>query len=191
MLAMSISTMTRLVHARQVQEETTRAKTSFDEIGQPIGARHIKQEEIEQETTTALDKLTGFVPTEVITGYAAAVGLLIPTESLHRWLIFLAAVLVLIVLILLDFALREKRVRESTATGEQVSQLTSRRRIIFSVVIASLAFTVWAFAVPTGSPALDWGEGATRVFAVVAIAVSAVLYRVAQLVDIAPGTTST
>lgn len=184
---MGISTMTRLVNERSVQEAAASTPV-VERGGAAVGIPQMQQQQIERSTTTALEKLAAFVPTEVIIAYVAAVGLLVPTESWHRWSIFAGAVFVLVVIILLDFELRAKRARGNAGENDSPLPNISRRRITYSVLIATVAFTVWAFAVPSGSPALDWGDGATRLFAIIAIAVSAILYRVAELIDLAPVT---
>jgi len=181
---MSISTMARLIQERQAQDSAAHLAMERD-LREKMGG--VDENALQKSTMTALERLTGFVPTEVITGWGAAVGLLLPTRSWQRWAIFGAAVAVMVVLLLLELVLRDRAARDLHRAQGRPSPVpqTTRSQTIVALVIATVAFAVWAFAVP-GSPAVSWGEGVTRVFAVVAIPVSAILYKVAQLAGVAP-----
>jgi hypothetical protein len=72
---MTISAMTRLVVEREQQEAV--ASAGAEEKNEPArGEVHKQQEQFNRSTATALERLTAFVPTEVITAYVAAVGVL-------------------------------------------------------------------------------------------------------------------
>src|SRR5215472_11901902 len=94
---MSISAMTRLLQTRQVDDEEAVHRQLERSMG-PGAEPDKRTETAEKDKLTALEKLHAFVPTEVVTAWAAAVGLLVPTTDLERWLIFIAAVIVLIVM---------------------------------------------------------------------------------------------
>ena len=175
---MSVSTMTRLFQTRQAQDQMavrTLEKTRGAEPGSEAGT-----EGADKAKATALDKLAAFVPTDVVTAWAAAVGLLIPTSDLQRWLIFAAAVLLLVVLIVLNSALLSKQ-----AGTDSKPPAGARQRMVRLIFLSAVAFTIWAFAAP-GSPAVMWGDNATRLFAVVALFVTPILYKAAQLWGLAP-----
>jgi hypothetical protein len=129
---------------------------------------------------TALEKLLAFVPTEVVTAWAAAVGLIIPATDLGRWLIFIAAVIAIILL----HVLNGLHLRRETPAGSK-PQAGSTTALLRLILLSIVAFTVWAFAAP-GSPAVMWSESATRYFAVAALFVTPILYSAAQLWGLAP-----
>ena len=116
-----------------------------------------------REVTTALERLTGFVPTDVVAVWGAAVGLLAP----ERAILYLAALVFLTVLLLIEMSVQDK--------GAGIK--TDGRPKLLMIMIAVLAFTVWAFATPGSPVAAQWGAHTMRYFGVLAIAVSAVLFR--------------
>jgi polyferredoxin len=165
---MSVATMARLVRQRQVREREAPA----------LQSKGLDQEKEESNSTltTALERLTAFVPTEVVAGWAAAVGMLTPQDAVSSWAIFGGALAFLVILVLLETGIRDKE--------SQVK--TDPRRKALLVLVALVAFSIWAFASPGSPAAAAWGTSATRYFGVVAIAVSAILFRVGQLLGLAP-----
>jgi len=165
---MSVATMARLVREREARERERSAP-------QPKGLDR-DEDETSSTLTTALERLTAFIPTEVVAGWAAAVGMLAPQGALGSWAIFGGALTFLVVLVLLETGIRDR-----------ASQIpTDPRRKALLVLVALVAFTIWAFASPGSPAAAQWGAAATRYFGVVAIAVSAILFRVGQLLGLAP-----
>lgn len=182
---MSVSAMTRLLQIRLAEDE--RAGRVLDRtMAEPLSTEAARKSTeqaaaaAERAKLTALDKLSAFVPTEVITAWAAAVGLIVPTTHLHRWLIFIAAVILLVVMIVLNTLILRKQ-----APPDSKLPANSTTAMLLLILLSTAAFTVWAFAVP-GSPAVMWGDDATRIFAVVSIFVTPVLYRAARLWGLAP-----
>jgi hypothetical protein len=102
--------------------------------------------------------------------------MLAPQEAYGSWAIFGGALAFLVILVLLETGIRDK----------QSQVVTARRRKALLVVVAVVAFSIWAFASPGSPAAAQWGAAATRYFGVVAIAVSAILFRVGQLLGLAP-----
>jgi hypothetical protein len=186
---MSVFMMTRLLQERQLQDQDAGRlleRTRLDAAEPGTAAQGIEDSgpsrSAEAAKRTTLEKLASFVPTEVITAWAAAVGLLVPTAHWQRWLIFAAAVAVMIVLIVLNSALLRKQVQDHSRPVAAAAATSGMLRLI---AISTIAFTIWAFAAP-GSPAIMWGEDTTRLFAVVALFVTPVLYKAAQLWGLAP-----
>ena len=180
---MSISTMTRFCELRQTQDQnaadvllegTRRRSASESSPTRP-------PQSTEAAKATALERLAGFVPTEVITAWAAAMGLLVPTAHWQRWVIFGGALVVMIALIFLNSA----QLKRTQGVAKPVTAPVVKTRIHRLIIISTVAFTIWAFAAP-GSPATVWGDGATRLFAVIALFVTPVLYKAAQLWGVAP-----
>jgi hypothetical protein len=164
--------MARLVHDREVTERARAA--SRETVPKSVGVE--TEEEPSPAVTTALERLTAFIPTEVVAGWGAAMGMLAPRTALESWAVFAGAVVFLVVLVLLETGIRAK---------QSSSPADSRRRGLL-LAVAVVAFTVWAFASPGSPAAAQWGDAATRYFGVLAIAMSAILFRLAQLLGLAP-----
>jgi hypothetical protein len=193
---MSVFAMAKLAAARQQQDWVGRERLKKTRYGDGASASHPgatedrrslpgQTAEVHQSAEavkqSALEKLASFVPTEVITAWAAAVGLIVPTAHWQRWLIFVAAFVAMIILLRLNLAIARKQLVDSVRRDAD----DSTRKLLKLCVISGVAFTVWAFAAP-GSPAMVWGEAATRVFAVLALVVTPLLHRLAQLWGLAP-----
>jgi len=175
---MSVAAMARFVQERQEQEQTAQQtllrRGLVDEFRPLISVT--APEEAKRTVTTTLERLTGFIPTEVVAGWGAAVGLLAPEKSIGSWAIFFAALLFLVILLLLETAVRDKK--SATRTGG--------RRKLLMILVAAAAFTIWVFASPGSPAAAQWGTEMMRYFGVAAIAVSAVLFKLSQLLGLAP-----
>lgn len=108
---------------------------------------------------TLLGKLTTFVPTEVITSWAAALGFIAPKKIATRWLIFGIAELVLLLLLLLSFGIRDnaaKKKAEKDTTADPGK--TPKRKQWLTFMVSGGSFAVWALA-SAGTPL---NQGATR-----------------------------
>jgi uncharacterized membrane protein YecN with MAPEG domain len=173
---MSVVTMVRLVQERQSQEDSAQQVTLRKAKSVTPTEEEQKGSEAKHAVTTALERLTGFIPTEVVAGWGAAVGLIGPTTALAGWVIFAVAVVFLVALLLLETALREKKSKIRTPG----------QRTLLMVIVAAVAFIIWAFATPGSPAATQWGTEITRYFGVAAIAVSALLPKLTQFLGLAP-----
>jgi uncharacterized membrane protein len=176
---MALTTMVRLAQERQMQiRAADAARTNTRGSGESVAPADKEEEEgqAKHTLTTALERLTGFIPTEVVAGWGAAVGLIAPTTALAAWMIFAVGVVFLVVVLLIETALRDRKSKMTT----------DRRRKLLMVLVAVVAFVVWVFATPGSPAAAQWGKQVTPYFGVAAIAVSAVLFKLSPLLGLAP-----
>jgi hypothetical protein len=164
---MSIELMVQLVRARDRREQPERDTLASPSLG---------KDQQPAPVTTALQRLTAFIPSEIVTGWGAAMGLIAPKTLIATWAIFGGAGVCLVILTLLETALQD----ETAATR------TSRAKKVLMVLFATVSFTVWAFSLPGSPAAAQWGDGATRYFGISAIVLAAVLIKVTQLGGLAP-----
>lgn len=159
---MSISGATSVVRSRQSQADST---------GSAFAASDPDRDGI-------LGKLTAFIPAEIIAAWGGVLGVIAPTKDSERWGIFVGALAVLLVVLLLDFALKDKRAKDKDANARP----TATDRKVKTFLIVGSSFSAWSLASP-GSP-LDttgsrWAFGA-------AVILTLFVYKVAELWDIAP-----
>lgn len=133
----------------------------------------------ENETKdSVLARLTAFIPTEIVTAWGAALGVISPKTDKARWVIFAVAVAVLLGLLFIDFALKDKRER----TKDQNAKPASFDRKVKTFVIMGAAFSAWALASPGTPLTTDQGRWAFGA----ALVVSLFAYPLAELWDIVP-----
>ena len=65
------------------------------------------------ERDSVLGRVASFIPTEIVTAWAAALGVIGPSAKWQRWLIFGVAIAVLLLVGVLDFALKDERDKEA------------------------------------------------------------------------------
>jgi magnesium-transporting ATPase (P-type) len=103
-------------------------------------------------------------------------------DAFAAWMIFAAAAAFLVCLLWMETAIRDRNAKQANKSSESIGG----RRIFLMILVAVVAFVVWAFAMP-GSPAeKQWGTDVTRYFGVAAIAVSALLVKLTQFLGLAP-----
>lgn len=138
----------------------------------------------DDERSNAISQLAALVPTPVIALWAAALGLVRPSQAWLRWTMLAGTIVFLAAIVVLDAKLADKAIADRFKEEKKANPpTTSATKIRWMVGIAGASFVLWALATP-GSPAELMDEHATRWFAVAAIAGSYVLYRVARLKDL-------
>ena len=160
--SMSISGATTIVRGRQSEADSTASAFAASD----------------EDRDSILGKLTAFIPTEIIAAWGGILGVIAPTKDSERWCIFVGALAVLLVVLLLDFALKDKRAKATDPTANPTA--TDRKTKAFLIMGSS--FSAWALASP-GTP-LDttgarWAFGA-------AVILTLVIYKIAELWDVAP-----
>src|SRR5258708_6870057 len=104
------------------------------------------------EMTAALEKITAYIPAEVIGIYVAAFGILTPGSSRTKWIIFGLCLLLIPFFMWLGFI--EARRKKLPVPG--LKALT----ILLFMAIA--AYIIWTAALPA-TPFAAWDANATRV----------------------------
>jgi glucose uptake protein GlcU len=149
-----------------------------------IRARQDEADSVESQFVSDTDagslvqRLTAFVPAEMITIWGVLLTLLAPKQDWIRWALLAVAVVVLLLLLHLDLALKNKEAKKHDEGAQPVNG--TRRFRAFG--LASVSFVVWALATP-GTP-LDGNQG--RIAVAIAVVLTAIVTRCAKLWDIEP-----
>jgi hypothetical protein len=158
---MSIFATTESIRARQDEADQTSSKLTAA-----------------GDSADFIERLTAFMPAEMITIWAVALTLINPSQDWVRWVSLGGGVIVLLVILHLDLALKDKQAKQDDPKAQPVS--THRR--IRAFAIATVSFLVWALATP-GTPLTGnqsrWAVGA-------AVVLTAIITRYAKLWDIEP-----
>ena len=128
-----------------------------------------------------MEKVTAFIPSEVIGAYVALSGLLAPLyksdEFKWKWVLFFICLGLIPIVMALSYALRRK---DGLPTPKLFINLVL-------LILALVAFIVWVAALP-GTPFTVYSPNVT-VFGGGAVIVLAILmYPIAKLLDAAPQT---
>ena len=126
-----------------------------------------------------MQKITAFIPSEVVGIYIAVFGILAPaeTDNVTKWWIFgICAVLLIPFFIGMGY-LAKKRKKEPTPT---------RPVLLILLACAVVAFAAWACALP-GTPFQQvFGGRATQIGGAAVIVLALVLYSVAEELNAVP-----
>ena len=128
----------------------------------------------------ALEKVTAFVPSEVIGFYVAGLGILTPATSEGKWWMFAICLVLIPVLMALTYLAQTRRAEAGTPPF---------RLWLILVAFAIVAFVAWTAALPA-TPFLDFTPRATVIAGVAVLILAVLMYRVADLLDIVPRSTS-
>jgi hypothetical protein len=128
---------------------------------------------------SAMQKITAFIPAEVVGIYIAVVGIVAPaqTDNVLKWWIFGICAGLLIPFFIGIGYLAKKKKKEPVPTPPVVITL---------LVCALLAFAAWACALPDTPFQQVLGDNATRYGGGAVIVLAAVLYKIAELFDAVP-----
>jgi hypothetical protein len=139
----------------------------------------------ETDVETALEKITQWIPSEVVAAYVALLGIFAPDDSTLRWVLFAVGVVLVIVFVGLNAALVNKRGREKWESEKRPGPAPklATKRLLTLMGVGIVAFVVWAFALPD-SPFLSVTEQATRIGGALVVIVSLVMPLVAELLDL-------
>lgn len=170
---MAVLTMTRLASERSIERSAPAQELVADD-------------KTKKTIQDAIAQLVGFVPTPVVGAWAVVLGLLRPTVAWQRWALLGAMVLLLLLVVVLDARLQDKKLAdEYRKENKKNPPRITTGRLTWMVGIAVFAFLLWAMATP-GSPAENLGNSATRVFAVLAVVFAPIVSKVAELKDLVP-----
>lgn len=132
-------------------------------------------ETVTKTAESAMEKVSAFIPSEVIGIYIAGLGILSPTTDAGKWWIFGVSLALIPIVMLLNYLIQKKRA--DTPLGPRASF------ILFIFAVA--AFVAWAAALPS-TPFLSLSEYATNIGGWSVIILAAVMYKAAEFLDIVP-----
>jgi hypothetical protein len=158
---MSIFATTGNIRARQTEADNTGANLAADDGSAGI-----------------IGRLTAFLPAEMITIWGVVLTLIDPGNDGLRWATLAAGVVVLLILLRIDLAQKDKDAKAKDEDAKPVSG--SRQAKAFGV--ATVSFVVWALATP-GTP-LDGNQG--KIAVAVAVVLTVIITKCAKLWDIEP-----
>ena len=160
---MSIAAMTRLAAEREGQ------KTIGTEAAADAG----------KEVRTATEKIAAFIPSEAIGFYVAGFGIFSPGTQSGKWVLFFVSLGFLALVMSLNYLLEKKRAKSKSTPAPTMTQ------VLTLLAFAVVAFAAWAAAMPD-TPFLTFGANATAVGGWAVIGLAVIMYKVAELVDVAP-----
>jgi hypothetical protein len=178
---MSIATMMALNIERQRQPIATAAAASGggptiektpDVSGPGVTAP-------QKTLDSAMEKITAFIPSEVIGSYVAVLGIISPETDVGKWVIFFICLLLIPVFMLLGYWTKKKQAKAGQSTP------TSKRDTAILMLFAAVAFVAWAMALP-GTPFLSLNARATAIGGASVIIITLIIYKIADLLDLVP-----
>jgi hypothetical protein len=129
------------------------------------------------EQDSAMEKLTKFIPTEVIAIYVAAVGILAPLGDTGKWWIFFICLGLIPILIVISYYQQKKKQKAEARSNSRIAVLL--------MLFALVAFTAWACALPE-TPFLVFTPLAVKIGAVAVLVLAALMNPLADLLGILP-----
>jgi hypothetical protein len=140
----------------------------------------------ESAVASGIEKVTTWIPSEVVTIYVALLGIFDPGKDSTRWILFAIGAFCVPVFVALNTALVNKHGKEEWEKKDKHAGSPPKlalKRIVLLVVFGIVAFVVWALALPS-TPFLSLGQDATRVGGGLVVVVSLVMPMVAELLDL-------
>jgi len=166
---MSIAAATRKAYAVDAEAKSPQFRKASTEAG----------------VETGLEKITQWIPSEVVTSYVALLGLFAPDDATLRWTLFGVGVLLVLVFVVVNAALVNKKGtekwKEDGKPGEPPK--LARKRVFGLIAVGLVAYVVWACALPD-TPFLDLTDQATRIGGGLVIVISLLMPKVTDLLDL-------
>lgn len=137
------------------------------------------------DVQSAIEKITAWIPTEVVAIYIALLGIFTPDSSGGKWAIFAAGAVLVLVFVILNGLLLNKRAADKwEAEGKPGNPPTfSWSKACGLVVLSGLAYVAWTFALPA-SPWLDVTDKAPQIGGAAVLVLSLLIPKVAQALDL-------
>jgi hypothetical protein len=134
---------------------------------------------------SGLEKLTQWIPSEVITIYIALLGIFAPDKAAGKWIVFAIGAGAVPAFVLLNAALVNKRGAAQWAEEHHAGSppRLAHKRIAWLTLLAGVSYLVWTFALPA-TPFLDLTHQATRIGGALVVVVSVVMPKVAEFLDL-------
>ena len=137
------------------------------------------------DVESSLERIAQWIPTEAVGIYIALLGLITPDDADARWILFGIGVLLVVLFLVLNTALVNKRGAEEWKkqgkTGTPPKLAGKRLRALLLLTLT--AFVAWACALPA-TPFLDWWSDATVLGGAAVIVLAPFYPKVAELLDI-------
>ncbi|MDX6590362.1 MAG: hypothetical protein QOI84_1636 [Solirubrobacterales bacterium] len=166
---MSIAAATRQAYARELEEK----------------APDLKEAAAGPDVKSAIERVTQWVPTEVVGLYVALLGLFAPTSTDGRWALLGVGVVLTVVFLLLNSALVHKRAVtewEKKKQGNKPPGIALWRLGVL-LLLSLVAFLAWACALPA-TPFLDWWSDATTLGGAAVLILAPFLPEIAELAGV-------
>lgn len=130
----------------------------------------------------ALEQVTQWIPTEVVTLYVAGLGFLALTGSTGKWIVFAAGAALVPAAVVLNAALVNKRAKIAWQDADKPGDAPriGRKKELLLILVALVAFVFWACALPS-TPFLTIWDQATRLGAFLVLVYSAFMPTIAEL----------
>ena len=149
-------------------------------------------EAVKESLSSALQTISTYIPSEILAGYLAVLGLVAPSTKAQRWWLFGGAMFVLAAFIVLKYLLAARDYRTAQAKTDEIAAQTGggvatvsfdAHRYVSAFLISAVAFIAYAMSIPS-NPFESWlGTHSTQIAGGAAIALAILLPMVADLVD--------
>lgn len=133
----------------------------------------------------ALEQITQWIPTEVVTLYVAGLGFLALSGSTGKWIVFGAGAVLVPIAVILNAALVNRRAKlawQDAGESGDAPKIGLKKKLLL-ILVALVAFAFWACALPS-TPFLTVWDQATRLGAFLVLVYSAFMPTIAELLDL-------
>jgi|SRR5215471_13713778 hypothetical protein len=166
---MSIARMYDLAAER----EQERTKPAADVAAEAAGA----EVEAKKTVESALEKITAFIPTEIIGLYVAGLGIFTPQTAAGKWWVFFVCLALIPVFMVIGYFQKKKHKLPIPKLGV----------LLLLVAFAAVAFVAWAAAMPA-TPFLSLNSYATQIGGFIVVPLAFVMWGLADIFDALPKT---
>lgn len=128
-----------------------------------------------QSVTAALEKITAFIPSEVIGIYVAVIGILAPASMRGKWVIFGLCVILVPFFMWLGYK----------AAKRKNLPVPGARAFVLLLILAIVAFVAWGAALPS-TPFEVFHADATRFGGALVIILGYAIPKIADAFDLTP-----
>jgi hypothetical protein len=160
---MSIGQMYGLAVQRQVERT------------KPEGERTRDATDATRMVDSALERITAFIPADVIGLYVSGIAIFSPLSAVGKWWIFFVCLAFIPVVMLISYLQRKKR-------GLPTPQY---KVLLLLLVFAGVGFATWAAAMPE-TPFLSLHTAANKIGGFLVIPLAFVMYGIADICDALP-----
>lgn len=166
---MSIASATRQAFTVEADEKST----------------DFKEASAQPAVDSALERIVQWIPSEAVGSYVALLGLFGPNGTGARWVLFVIGAALVVVFLLLNTALVNKRGAEEWRRQKKSGDppKLSTKRVLILLGLTLIAYVAWACALPE-TPFLDWWTDATIAGGAAVIVLALLLPKLAELLNV-------